>query len=40
MMKVNRIVKKGKSIAFTSGELIQDNVVIAVATSTSKLVNI
>ena len=36
----SRIVKKGKSIAFTSGELIQDNVVIAVATSTSKLVNI
>ena len=34
------IIKKGKSIAFTRGELIQNNSVIAIATASSKLVNI
>ena len=36
----SKIIKKGKSIAFTRGELIQNDSVIAIATSSSKLVNI
>ena len=36
----SKIIKKGKSIAFTRGELIQNNSVIAIATASSKLVNI
>ena len=37
---ISKIVKKGNSIAFASGKLLQNDDVIAVATSTSKLVNI
>ena len=40
VLSKSKVVKKGKSIAFTSGKLIQDDCVIAVATSTSKLVSI
>ena len=36
----SKIIKKGKSIAFTSGELYQDDVLIAVATATNKLISI
>jgi len=36
----SKIIKKGKSIAFTRGELIQNDSVIAIATASSKLVNI
>ena len=37
---VSKIIKKGNSIAFTSGELLQNNSIIATASSTSKLVSI
>ena len=40
VIATSKIVKKGNSIAFASGKLLQNDDVIAVATSTSKLVNI
>ena len=40
VIAISKIVKKGNSIAFASGKLLQNDDVIAVATSTSKLVNI
>ena len=33
-----KIVRKGKSVVFTTGELYQDNVLIAVASATNKII--
>ena len=37
---ISKIVRKGKSIIFTSGELYQNNQLIAVGTATNKIINI
>ena len=36
----SKVVRKGKSIIFTSGELYQNNQLIAVGTATNKIINI
>ena len=36
----SKIVRKGKSIVFTSGKLYQNNELIAVGTATNKIINI
>ncbi len=36
----SKIVRKGKSIIFTSGELYQNNELIAVGSATNKIINI
>ena len=37
---ISKIVRKGKSIIFTTGELYQNNQLIAVGTATNKIINI
>ena len=37
---IGKIVKKGKSVAFTTGELYQDGNLVAVASATNKIIHI
>ena len=36
----SKIIRKGKSIAFTNGELYQDNILVAVGSATNKIIQI
>ena len=36
----SKIIRKGKSIAFTNGELYQDNILVALGSATNKIIQI